>query len=67
MITVEVNGKSQQLPPGATLELLLQQLALTGKRLAVELNLEVILRSHYPQRLLKTGDRIEIVHAIGGG
>lgn len=67
MITLEVNGEHLQLPPGTTLERLLQQLALTGKRLAVELNLEVIPRSHYPQRQLQTGDRIEIVHAIGGG
>ncbi len=67
MITLEVNGERQQLPLGTTLEQLLQHLALTGKRLAVELNLEVIPRSHYPRQPLQTGDRIEIVHAIGGG
>tara|TARA_R110002110_G_scaffold284991_1_gene499328 strand:- start:421 stop:624 length:204 start_codon:yes stop_codon:yes gene_type:complete len=67
MINVEVNGKRHQLPLEVTLEQLLRQLALTGKRLAVELNMEVIPRSHYPLQQLQTGDRIEIVHAIGGG
>ncbi|MEH6826217.1 MAG: sulfur carrier protein ThiS [Motiliproteus sp.] len=66
-MTLEVNGEHHQLPLEATLEQLLQHLALTGKRLAVELNLEVIPRSQYPRQQLQTGDRIEIVHAIGGG
>jgi len=46
---------------------LVAQLELAGKRIAIELNLEIVPRSAYANTLLEAGDRIEIVHAIGGG
>ncbi|WP_243633798.1 MULTISPECIES: sulfur carrier protein ThiS [Motiliproteus] len=67
MIEVEVNGETQQLPSGATLEQLLERMALTEQRLAIELNLQVIPRSRFGQVELQSRDRVEIVHAIGGG
>jgi sulfur carrier protein len=42
-------------------------MALTAKRLAVEVNQEIVPRSTYAAHRLRTGDRVEIVHAIGGG
>jgi len=64
---IEVNGDSLELADGATLSDLLAQMELAGKRVAVELNLEIIPRSEHPQTVLKAGDQIEVVHAIGGG
>ena len=46
---------------------LIDQLDLTGKRLAVEVNEEVVPRSEHGEFRLRDGDRVEIVHAIGGG
>lgn len=62
-----VNGETQQLPEGMTVMLLLEKMALTDRRLAVEVNLEIVPRSQYLTHELQAGDRVEIVHAIGGG
>jgi len=64
---IEVNGDSIELAEGATLVDLLAQMELTGKRVAIELNLEIIPRSEHGQTELKSGDKLEVVHAIGGG
>lgn len=64
---IEVNGDSIELTEGATLTDLLTQMELTGKRVAVELNLEIIPRSAHPETRLQAGDKVEVVHAIGGG
>lgn len=50
-----------------TIAALIEQLQLSGKRIAVEINEEIVPRSTHVTTLLQTGDRVEIVHAIGGG
>jgi sulfur carrier protein len=62
-----VNGESRALAPETRLPLLIEQLQLGERRLAVELNGAIVPRSVWPQTALRDGDRIEIVHAIGGG
>jgi sulfur carrier protein len=62
-----VNGAPQELAEGSTVLELLQQLELTGKRLAVEVNADIVPRSRHAETRLQPGDKIEIVHAIGGG
>lgn len=64
---IYVNGESRQLPEGMTVRQLLEEMALTDKRLAVEVNLEIVPRSSHVGHILQAGDRVEIVHAIGGG
>lgn len=64
---VQVNGEAMELPAGATVAALVEQMTLTGKRLAVEINEDIVPRSQHPTVALNDGDRIEIVHAIGGG
>ncbi|MGO1499763.1 MAG: sulfur carrier protein ThiS [Marinobacter sp.] len=64
---VQVNGEALALPAGATVAALVEKMALTGKRLAVEINEDIVPRSQHPTVTLNDGDRIEIVHAIGGG
>ena len=67
MIDVLVNGEKQAVAVGATLADLLANLGLEGKRLAVEINDEIVPRSQHLSWCVNSGDRIEIVQAIGGG
>jgi sulfur carrier protein len=62
-----LNGEPYELPDGQSVADLLQRLDLSGRRLAVELNLDIVPRSQHATTLLAEGDRIEVVHAIGGG
>ena len=64
---ITVNGELRQISGNSNIVQLLREMNLLGKRLAVEVNLEIVPRSQYEQYLLKENDRIEIVHAIGGG
>ncbi|EHK70070.1 MULTISPECIES: sulfur carrier protein ThiS [Pseudomonadaceae] len=62
-----LNGESLELPDGATVADLLVRLDLTGRRVAVERNLDIVPRSQHATTALADGDRLEVVHAIGGG
>ncbi len=62
-----VNGQEKNLGDSMTIAHLLADMGLADKRVAVEINLEVIPRSRYPQYQLQDNDRVEIVRAIGGG
>lgn len=64
---IQVNGELLEVAPQSSLSDLVAQLELSGKRIAIELNLEIIPRSLHAETLLKEGDRVEIVHAVGGG
>ena len=64
---ISLNGEQKTVEPDLTLAQLIEQLGLTGKRLAAEINQEIIPRSAHSSHVLKDGDVIEIVHAIGGG
>lgn len=64
---IQVNGETLDVSENATLAELVEQLELVGKRIAVELNLEIIPRSEHAATRLSAGDQVEIVHAIGGG
>ncbi len=64
---IQVNGEMLQVQDSLTLTGLVEQLELVGKRIAIELNLEIIPRSEHAETVLKDADRVEIVHAIGGG
>jgi thiamine biosynthesis protein ThiS len=64
---VEVNGESRDVPNYITLAELVNHLALSPERLAIELNRKVVRRADWQQTGLKEGDRVEIVHFVGGG
>ncbi len=64
---VIINGTPQPLAEGTTVSMLLERMALAGKRVAVERNGEIVPRSQHTQALLADGDRLEIVVAVGGG
>ncbi|HEY1589749.1 MAG TPA: sulfur carrier protein ThiS [Rhodanobacter sp.] len=64
---IKLNGHPRECAPATTITQLLEQAGYAGRRVAVELNLEIVPRSQHASRRLTEGDRLEIVHAIGGG
>ena len=64
---IELNGEYKQISDQATVQDLLADLGLTQKRLAVEVNQTIVPRSQFEQYILSSNDKVEIVHAIGGG
>ncbi|OBS38365.1 thiamine biosynthesis protein ThiS [Pseudomonas syringae pv. syringae] len=64
---IQLNGEPHELPDGETVAALLTRLDLAGRRVAVELNLDIVPRSQHATTVLSEGDRVEVVHAIGGG
>ena len=66
-MNILLNGEQRGLEDALTVLGLIEALELTGKRLAVEVNEEVIPRSQHDVFRLHEGDRVEIVQAIGGG
>jgi len=66
-VRVNVNGEPREVEAGTTVARLVELLALAPERLAVELNREVLRRAHWPETELAEGDRVEIVHFVGGG
>jgi len=67
VIEVSVNGAAQHFEPDTDIAALLERLQLAGKRVAVEHNGEIVPRSRFAQTVLASGDRLEIVVAVGGG
>ena len=61
------NGQPQALPEHSTIATLLQSQGLAERRVAIEVNGEIIPRGQHVQHMLQAGDRVEIVHALGGG
>jgi sulfur carrier protein len=66
-LRIHVNGKSQEVPDGSSLEDLIENLSLPRARIAIELNRNVARRAEWATTILAEGDRIEIVHFVGGG
>jgi thiamine biosynthesis protein ThiS len=66
-LQLTVNGEPHRCAAGATLTTLLANLGLDPRKLAVELNREIVPRATYPTVPLRDGDVLEIVHFIGGG
>ncbi|MDO9619647.1 MAG: sulfur carrier protein ThiS [Pseudomonas sp.] len=64
---IQLNGETFELPDGATVAGLIDRLDLAGRRVAVELNLDIVPRSQHATTALREGDQVEVVHAIGGG
>jgi sulfur carrier protein len=62
-----VNGETRAVPEGFTAAQLVESLSLAGRRIAMEVNQEIVPRSTYAQHVFETGDTVEIVHAVGGG
>lgn len=66
MIEIRFNGESKSVSSSTVAELL-SELSLLGKKVAVELNREIVSRTAYESTNLSAGDSVEIVHFVGGG
>ena len=64
---VIINGDTQVVDGGITIAALIEQTGLQGKRIAVEVNESIIPKSRHAEIRISEGDKIEIIHAIGGG
>jgi sulfur carrier protein len=67
LVTAIVNGEKRAIGNGETIADLLAELKLGGRRIAVELNLDIIPAAEYGSRPIHDGDCIEIVQFVGGG
>jgi sulfur carrier protein len=66
-MNITVNGENRTIEANSSLAQLLQALDLQGKRIAVEVNRDIVPRSEYDSFVLSDDDQVEIVNAIGGG
>lgn len=66
-MTLTINGESRHFNNLPTLADLIDTLGLKGDRVAVELNRNIVSRTDWPSTSLQDGDKLEIVHFVGGG
>lgn len=64
---IQINGETREFAGAMTLTELVAQLEMKADRVAVELNREIVSRDRWAQTTLRDGDRLEIVHFVGGG
>jgi thiamine biosynthesis protein ThiS len=67
IVTISLNGEPHELEAPVTVSALLERLAIDPRRVAVELNLEVVRRARYGEVTVGAGDEVEIVNFVGGG
>ena len=66
-ISIMVNGQPREVAESTTVTQLLEQLKIEPVRVVVELNLTILKRAQHVSTVLKEGDRVEVVHFVGGG
>lgn len=64
---VQINGELREFDAELPLDELVKKLSLPAERIAIEVNRQVISRKQWPATIVKEGDRLEIVHFVGGG
>lgn len=67
MLQIQLNGDPHSVADASTVATLVVALGLEPTKVAVERNLEIVPKSQYGNTVLHAGDRIEIVHFVGGG
>jgi len=67
VITFSINGAIRQFPEPISVAALIDEMGMTGKRIALERNGEIVPRSAFATQQLADGDRLEVVVAVGGG
>jgi len=67
VITININGTARQFPDSTNVAKLIEEMQLTGKRIALERNGEIVPRNRFASQQLADGDKLEVVVAVGGG
>jgi sulfur carrier protein len=66
-MNIYINGAPTEVEAQIGMSALVAQLGLAGRRIAVEVNEELVPRSRFETHMLHPDDRVEIIHAVGGG
>jgi len=66
-VIVQLNGELREVPEGLSLAALIEWLKLPRDRVAVERNLEIVPKANWDATPVRAGDRLEVVHLVGGG
>lgn len=66
-MTIRLNGDPHEIPGPLSVSALLARLEIDARRVAVELNLDVVKKAAYDSSVIKDGDEVEIVNFVGGG
>lgn len=66
-LQITLNGKARELPEGTSVSTLLATLEVDPRRVAVEINLDIVPKAEYAERSIAPGDTIELVSFVGGG
>ena len=66
-VLITLNGEPRQVPADSTVRDLVRRLALDEEAVAIEMNRRILKRPNWRSTLLGSGDRVEIVHFVGGG
>ena len=64
---IYINGDAREVPEATTMSVLVELLELGGQRIAVEVNEELVPRSRFTEHRLVSDDKVEVIHAVGGG
>ena len=64
---LNINGEKRELKTSCTIAGMVQELGLDAPHFAIAVNFNVVPKSQYESTLIKEGDKVEIVHAVGGG
>jgi sulfur carrier protein len=64
---VTVNGESREIEEGTKLARLIEELGVKEKVMAAAVNMEIVKKAQWPQHELHEGDRVELLHFVGGG
>lgn len=64
---IAVNGTLKTIAKPCSVEMLIKELSLQNQRVAVEINGDIVPKSNHNKHILNEGDKVEIVHAVGGG
>ena len=66
-MNVLINGESREVPDSVTLTALLELFPMPSQRVAIELNRSVVRRADWGNIIISEGDKIEVIHFVGGG
>jgi len=67
VISVFINGAPREFEQAISVAALIQDMGLSGKRIALERNGDIVPRSQFTEQMLADGDKLEVVVAVGGG
>jgi len=64
---IQVNGETRKIPEGTDLQSLIDELQIAQKVMAAAVNMEIVKKERWREHILQEGDRVELLHFVGGG